>query len=401
MTKFLQNIKGDKTVWAIIAVLAIFSFLPVYSASTNLVYVAGKGTTMGYLLKHAILLLLGFVIVFATHKIPYRYFSGLSVLMIPVVILLLVFTLTQGTVIGGANASRWIQIPFVGIGFQTSTLASVVLLMYVSRYLARNKEKLIIFKESLLYLWLPVGLVLAFILPANFSTTAITFSMIILLVFIGGYPMKNILIIMGIGLLSLTLFVLTVKAFPEALQNSRINTWSNRVENFISGNAEDNYQAEKAKIAIASGEIYGKGPGKSVQKNFLPQSSSDFIYAIIGEEFGFIGAIFIILLYLLLLFRIVIIATKTQTIFGTLLVLGVGFPIIFQALINMAVAVGLFPVTGQPLPLLSTGGTSIWMTCFAIGIILSVSASNGEEALNNNKIEELENPLDILHEAIG
>ena len=401
MTRFLQNIKGDKTVWAIIAVLAIFSFLPVYSASTNLVYVAGKGTTIGYLLKHAILLLLGFVIVFATHKIPYRYFSGLSVLMIPVVILLLIFTLTQGTVISGANASRWIQIPFVGIGFQTSTLASVVLMMYVARYMARNKEKQIIFKESLMYLWLPVGLVLAFILPANFSTTAITFSMIILLVFLGGYPMKNIFIILGVGILALALFVLTVKAFPEALNNNRINTWTSRVENFISGNAEDNYQAEKAKIAIASGEIYGRGPGKSVQKNFLPQSSSDFIYAIIGEEFGFIGAISIILLYLLLLFRIVIIATKTKTIFGTLLVLGVGFPIIFQALINMAVAVGLFPVTGQPLPLLSTGGTSIWMTCFAIGIVLSVSASNGVEELNNNNSRELENPLDILHEAIG
>jgi len=401
MTRLLQNIKGDRTVWAIIAVLAIFSFLPVYSASTNLVYVAGKGTTIGYLLKHAILLLLGFVIVFATHKIPYRYFSGLSVLMIPVVILLLVFTLMQGTVIDGANASRWIQIPFVGIGFQTSTLASVVLMMYVARYLARNKEKQIIFKESLLYLWLPIGLVLAFILPANFSTTAITFSMIIILVFLGGYPMKNILIILGIGILALTLFVLTVKAFPDTLKNSRINTWSSRVENFISGNAEDNYQAEKAKIALASGEIYGKGPGKSAQKNFLPQSSSDFIYAIIGEEFGFIGAVSIILLYLLLLFRIVIIATKTETIFGTLLVLGVGFPIIFQALINMAVAVGLFPVTGQPLPLLSTGGTSIWMTCFAIGIILSVSASKGEIAVSKNSKKELENPLDILHEAIG
>jgi cell division protein FtsW len=234
MTRFLQNIRGDRTIWAIIAVLAIFSFLPVYSASTNLVYVAGKGTTIGYLLKHAILLLLGFVIVFATHKIPYRYFSGLSVLMIPVVILLLVFTLMQGTVISGANASRWIQIPFVGIGFQTSTLASVVLMMYVSRYLARNKEKQIIFKESLLFLWLPVGLVLAFILPANFSTTAITFSMIILLVFLGGYPMKNILVILGIGVLALTLFILSVKAFPDTLNNSRINTWSNRVENFIS-----------------------------------------------------------------------------------------------------------------------------------------------------------------------
>lgn len=400
MTNFLQNIKGDRTIWAIIAVLAIFSFLPVYSASTNLVYVAGKGTTMGYLLKHAILLLLGFVIVFAIHKIPYKYFSGLSVLMIPVVILLLIFTLTQGTVINGANASRWISIPFIGIGFQTSTLASVILMMYVSRYLARNKEKEINFKESLLQLWLPVGLVLILILPANFSTTAITFAMVILLVFIGGYPMKNIFIILGIGVLALAFFVLSVKAFPDAMKNNRIGTWSNRVENFVSGNSEDNYQAEKAKIAIASGEIYGKGPGKSVQKNFLPQSSSDFIYAIIGEEFGFIGAILIIIMYLMLLFRIVRIATKTETIFGTLLVLGVGFPIIFQALINMAVAVGLLPVTGQPLPLISTGGTSIWMTCFAVGIVLSVSASGGEVFVKNKK-EELDNPLDILHEAIG
>lgn len=400
MANFLQNIKGDRTIWAIIAVLAIFSFLPVYSASTNLVYVAGKGTTMGYLLKHAILLLLGFVIVFATHKIPYRYFSGLSVLMIPVVILLLIFTLTQGTVINGVNASRWISIPFIGVGFQTSTLASVILMMYVSRYLARNKDKEIKFKESLLQLWLPVGLVLICILPANFSTTAITFAMVIMLVFMGGYPMKNIFIILGVGVLILAIFILTIKAFPDTMKNNRINTWSNRVENFISGNAEDNYQAEKAKIAIASGEIYGKGPGKSVQKNFLPQSSSDFIYAIIGEEFGFIGAILIIIMYLMLLFRIVRIATKTETIFGTLLVLGVGFPIIFQALINMAVAVGLIPVTGQPLPLISTGGTSIWMTCFAIGIVLSVSSSSGEILINNNK-EELDNPLDILHEAIG
>jgi len=273
-------------------------------------------------------------------------------------------------------------------------------MMYVSRYLARNRDKEIVFKESLLYLWMPVGLVLALILPANFSTTAITFSMIILLVFLGGYPMKNIFIILGVGVLALALFILTIKAFPDSIKNSRLNTWSSRIENYISGNVEDNYQAEKAKIAIASGEIYGKGPGKSVQKNFLPQSSSDFIYAIIGEEFGFIGAFSIILLYLLLLFRIVIIATKTETIFGTLLVLGVGFPIIFQALINMAVAVGLLPVTGQPLPLLSTGGTSIWMTCFAIGIILSVSASNG--VINTSKSKkEIENPLDILHEAIG
>jgi len=400
LTRLFDNIKGDKTIWAIVAALAIFSFLPVYSASTNLVYVAGKGSTLGYLLKHAILLVMGFVIVYTTHKIPYRYFSGLSVLMLPVVILLLIYTLTQGTVIDGANASRWISIPFIGIGFQTSTLAAVVLMMYVARYLARNKEKEITFKESFIYMWLPVGFVLALILPANFSTTAITFVMVIILCFLGGYPPKFIASILGVGILSLALFILTAKAFPDAMKNSRINTWSSRIENFASGESEDNYQAEKAKIAIASGEIYGKGPGKSVQKNFLPQSSSDFIYAIIGEEFGLIGAILIIFFFLGLLFRLVIIATKSITIFGTLLCLGVGLPIIFQAMINMGVAVGLFPVTGQPLPLISTGGTSIWMTCFAIGIVLSVSASDKEVAAIKQK-ETLENPLDILHEAIG
>ncbi len=400
MTEFFKNIKGDRTIWAIIGALALFSFLPVYSASTNLVYVAGKGTTLGYLLKHALLLVLGFGIVYATHKIPYRYFSGLSVLILPVVILLLVYTLTQGTVIDGANASRWIRIPFVGIGFQTSTLASVILMIYVARYLSRNKEKDILFKESMLYLWVPVGIVLALILPANFSTTAISFAMILILCFLGGYPVKYLAGIVGAGILVLALFILSARAFPDAMKNSRVGTWSSRIENFVSGNEEDNYQAEKAKIAIASGEIYGKGPGKSVQKNFLPQSSSDFIYAIIGEEFGLLGALMIIILYLGLLFRLVIIATKTSTIFGTLLVLGVGLPIIFQAMINMAVAVGLFPVTGQPLPLISTGGTSIWMTCFAIGIVLSVSARDEEQQVKNVK-KELENPLDILHEAVG
>lgn len=400
MTQLFENIKGDKTIWAIIAILAIFSFLPVYSASTNLVYVAGKGSTFGYLFKHAMLLLVGFGIVFAIHKIPYRYFSGLSVIMLPVVVVLLIVTLTQGTVISGANASRWIRIPFVGVGFQTSTMAAVILMIYISRYLARNKDKKIELKESFLTLWLPVGVILALILPANFSTTAIVFTMVMLLVFLGGYPFKYIMLILGVGVLAFSIFILTARAFPDTMKNSRISTWSNRIENYMSGNSEDNYQAEKAKIAIASGEIYGKGPGKSVQKNFLPQSSSDFIYAIIGEEFGIVGAIFIILLYLGLLFRIVIIATKTKTIFGTLLVLGVGLPIVFQALINMAVAVGLFPVTGQPLPLISTGGTSIWMTCFAIGIILSVSAANKKDVIPAVK-DEFENPLDILHEAVG
>ena len=395
MLHLFKHIKGDKTIWSIVAVLAIFSFMPVYSASTNLVYVVGSGSTVGYLIKHMILLIMGFVIIYVVHKIPYRYFSGGSVLMLPIVILLLIYTLSQGTTIGGANASRWIRIPFVGVGFQTSTLAGLILMVYVARYLAKNKEQKIEFKESLWQLWLPVACVLILILPANFSTTAIIFTMVTLLAFIGGYPVKFIGYILGIGALVLTLFVLTAKAFPDAMPN-RVATWESRIENFSKTDGVEGYQVKKAKIAIATGGLTGNGPGKSVQKNFLPQSSSDFIYAIIVEEYGLVGALLVIFVYFILLFRILIAAKKATTVFASLLVIGVGLPIIFQALINMAVASNLFPVTGQTLPLISSGGTSIWMTCFALGMILSVSASKDE---TEETILD-DNPLDILHEAI-
>jgi cell division protein FtsW len=395
MKIIFQHIKGDKTIWAIVAILAIFSFMPVYSASTNLVYVVGSGSTIGYLVKHMVLLIMGFAIIYGVHKIPYRYFSGGSVLMLPIVFVLLIFTLAQGTVIGGANASRWIRIPFVGIGFQTSTLAGLVLMVYVARYLAKNKGKEINFKESLLQLWLPVAAILLLILPANFSTTAIIFTMILMIVFIGGYPLKYIASILGIGILALSFFVLITKAFPDAMPN-RVQTWQSRIENFSQTEGKEAYQVEKAKIAIATGGVVGVGPGKSIQKNFLPQSSSDFIYAIIVEEYGLVGAILIVFIYFLLLFRIFVVIRKTSTIFGTLLVLGVGCPIIFQATINMAVATNLFPVTGQTLPLISSGGTSIWMTCFALGMILSVSAS--KEETEEDILDD--NPLEILHEAI-
>ena len=395
MKTIFKHIKGDKTIWAIFAVLAILSFMPVYSASTNLVYVVGSGSTLGYLVKHMVLLIMGFGIIYGVHKIPYRYFSGASVIMLPIVIILLIFTLTQGTTIGGANASRWINIPFVGIGFQTSTLAGLVLMVYVARYLARNKEKEIYFKESLLQLWLPVAAVLILILPANFSTTAIIFVMILMVAFIGGYPIKYIVFILGIGLLALTFFVLVSKAFPDIMSN-RVQTWENRIENFSNPDEKDAYQVEKAKIAIATGGPVGVGPGKSVQKNFLPQSSSDFIYAIIIEEYGLAGGLLIVSIYFLLFFRMFVVIRKTTTIFGTLLVVGVGCPIIFQATINMAVATNLFPVTGQTLPLISSGGTSIWMTCFALGMILSVSAS--KEETEEDILDD--NPLNILHETI-
>ena len=393
MKTIFQHIKGDKTIWAIVAILAIVSFMPVYSASTNLVYVVGSGSTLGHLVKHIVLLIMGFAIIYGVHKVPYRYFSGGSVLMLPVVIVLLIFTLSQGTTIGGANASRWIRIG--GVGFQTSTLAGLVLMVYVARYLAKNKEKTINFKESLWQLWMPVAAVLILILPANFSTTAIIFLMILMVTFIGGYPVKYIGLILGSGIVALSIFVLIAKAFPEAMPN-RVQTWQSRIESFSQEGGKEAYQVEKAKIAIATGGTFGVGPGKSVQKNFLPQSTSDFIFAIIVEEYGLVGGFLIVSIYFLLLFRIFVVIKDTTTVFGTLLVLGVGVPIIFQAMINMAVATNLFPVTGQTLPLISSGGTSIWMTCFALGMILSVSAS--KEETEEDILDD--NPLDILHETI-
>lgn len=400
MNNIFSNIKGDKVIWATAALLAIFSFLPVYSASSNIAYLYGDGSTFNYLVVHFFHLLLGFCLLFAVHKIPYHYFKGLSILMLPVVVVLLVYTIAQGTTIDGANASRWIRIPVVGVTFQSSTLASVVLMIYVARYLTRIQDKTVKFKETILPLWMPVFVVLALILPANFSTTAIIFTMVMMLVFLGGYPLKYIGIILGVGLLLFSIFILTAKAFPGLLPN-RIDTWANRIENFTNDeDTEADYQIEKAKIAIARGGIAGAGIGKSVQRNFLPQSSSDFIYAIIVEEMGLIGGFGVMLAYLLLLFRIVIVATKANSVFGKLLVMGVGLPIVFQAMVNMAVAVELFPVTGQTLPMVSSGGTSIWMTCLALGIVLSVSAKREEIKLSEEKDKEEENPLDILSEAI-
>lgn len=397
MQTLFDNIKGDRLIWAIVALLAIFSFLPVYSAASNLAYSGSSGSTFSFFVKHFMHLFLGFSIMYGVHKIPYRYFRGLSLIMIPIVLILLVVTMFQGITIDGANASRWIQIPIVGMSFQTSTLASVVLMVYVARYMSKIKDKDITFRSSILPLWLPVFLVLMLILPANFSTAAIMFVMVAMLVFLGGYPIKYLIVILGSGVIALALFILVAKAFPDAMPN-RVDTWMSRLDSFTNGeDSEADYQIEKAKIAIASGGIQGVGPGKSIQKNFLPQSSSDFIFAIIIEEYGLIGGLSLIILYMWLLFRIVIVAQKADTMFGKLLVLGVGLPIVFQAMINMGVAVELFPVTGQTLPLISSGGTSIWMTCLAIGIILSVSAKREEiKEFENSE----DNPLEILSEAL-
>ena len=397
MNNIFANIQGDKTLWAVLILLAGFSFLPVYSAASNLAYVSGSGNTFNYLFKHFIHLSLGFTFMYLMQKIPYHYFRGISILMIPVVIVLLLYTIFQPSVTDSlTNTNRWIKIPFVGFTFQPSTLAGVILMIYVSRYLAKIKDIDVRFSQTILPLWIPTLFILLLILPANLSTTAIIFSMVILLCFVGGYPIKHLLGIVFSGILVLSIFILTIKAYPEIFPN-RVDTWKSRIENFVNKeNTTENYQIEKAKIAIATGGVRGLGPGKSVQKNFLPQSSSDFIFAIIIEEYGLIGGLFLLTVYALFLLRIIIISNKAESVFGSLLVIALGVPIVFQALVNIGVSVELFPITGQPLPLISSGGTSIWMTCIAIGIIQSVRNGTGVQI---NNIEE-DSPLDILKETL-
>jgi cell division protein FtsW len=393
----LQALRGDKVLWGILALLAVFSFLPVFSASSNLVYVVGKGTPWGYLIKHFVILTIGFVLMFSVHRIPFQYFKGISILMLPVVVLLLIYTASQGTVIAGANASRWIRIPIIGLSFQTSTLASVVLMIYAATYLSKLKVATPTFKSSLLRFWLPVFVVVLLIFPSNLSTAALLFSMVLMLAFLAGYPLHYLFTIIGAGVVAVLLFFQLIKAFPGAFPN-RVDTWMNRIENFRSGESPDgNYQVARAKTAIVSGKIFGLGAGKSRMKNFLPQSSSDFIYAIIVEEFGLLGGVGLISLYLLLLYRVVVISYKTTSTFGKLTVIGLGIPILFQAFINIGVALQVLPVTGQNLPMISSGGTSAWMTCIAMGVILSVSAKvEVEEQLDFDE----NNPLNVLSESM-
>jgi len=377
----INSLKGDKIIWIVVLALSIFSFLPVYSASSNF----GVNMIFSSVFKHVAIIFIGIIIMYTTHLIDYKYLRGLSLIVLPLAIVLLLITALQGNEISGANASRWISIPFINISFQPSSLASIFLMIYISNYISKNHEKKLNFKNSIIKLWLPILLVVMLVFPSNFSTSFMIFSLSLIIIFIGQYPIKNILLIIFSGLILTTIFIGIANKYPDIVPN-RVDTWSNRIENFVNPSLDNdsNYQINRAKAAIASGSIFGVGAGKSSMKYILPQSTSDFIFSIITEEYGLIVAIIILLLYIILLFRIVIISYKSNNIFGQLLSLAVGLPIVFQALINMGVAVHLFPVTGQPLPLISTGGTSIWITFFAFGILLSISRTN---FLNNIELE--------------
>ncbi len=388
MFKFLKNIKGDKVIWIVVMLLCIFSLLAVYSSTGTLAYKKQGGNTEYYLFKHFLILVFGLILMYLTHLVKYTYYSRVSQIGLIITVPLLLFTLVSGTNLNEAN--RWLTVPIINLTFQSSDVAKLFLIMYLARVLSKKQEEIKRFRSGFLPVIVPAVIICALILPANFSTAAILFVTCIVIMFIGRISLKYIFALGGLGIASIILIFFLAKAAPDLFP--RGGTWISRVDHFLNKENADpdaNYQVEQAKIAIVSGGFFGKSPGKSTQRNFLPHPYSDFIFAIIVEEYGLIGGGFVVLLYCILFFRVLKITTKCQGNFGAFLSIGIGFSLVFQALINMAVAVHLFPVTGQTLPLVSMGGTSIWFTSISLGIILSVSRRIEIETMGGTEVEIL------------
>jgi len=380
MDIFSKYLKGDRAIWLITLFLGVASLLLVYSSIVTLAYKHNDGNTLKYLVRHGFFLFSGFGIIYITHNIKYSYFSRISQVLLFASIPLLALTLIVGTNIN--DASRWLTIPVINQSFQTSDFAKLALIMYVARMLSVKQDDIKDFKKAFLPIFIPVVIVCGLIFPANFSTAAVLFAACLVLMFIGRIPIQQLISLASIGIVFIVLSIGIAKFAPALFP--RAETWVNRIENFSKGDQEGNYQVEQAKIAIATGGIQGKGPGNSTQRNFLPHPYSDFIYAIVIEEYGLIGGFLVMFLYIMLFFRSIRIVLKSPKTFGSLLVVGISFILVFQALINMAVAVNLLPVTGQPLPFMSMGGTSIWFTSVAIGVILSVS-----KEVDQNQAQEI------------
>jgi cell division protein FtsW len=381
--KLFNYLKGDKVIWAIMVFLSILSILVVYSAVVTLAHKFKQGNTEYYLFKHFVIIALGFGIAYVFHKVRYTVFSKVAQIGFILSIPLLIYTLLKGVTAG--DASRWLTLPGVGLTFQSSDIAKLMLLIYVARTLTLRAGELQDFKSVIRHLLLPIGLVCALILPANFSTAALLFSNCLILMFLGGIRTRILMKIFGMVILTGSVLFTWVWLAPDTVPGGRGTTWKSRIENFSHGDSKSNYQSEQAKIAIATGGVIGKGPGNSTQRAFLPQASSDFIFAIIIEEYGLVIGFLLLFMYMILFYRGIRILRDNDKPFGGLVVIGLSFSLVFQALVNMAVAVNLFPVTGQPLPLISMGGTSIWFTMIALGIILSVS--RGVEEKGEEKLE--------------
>lgn len=395
----LNRTKGDKVIWTTVILLALVSMLVVYSSTGLLAYRYNKGNTEIYLFKQVVFITLGIIIIYFAHRVNYTIYSRVAKILFLISIPLLVYTLFFGVRLN--EGSRWIRLPIINLTFQTSDLAKLALFMYLGRLLSKKQEVIKDLKKGFLPIIVPVALICLLIAPANLSTALLVGATSLLLMFIGRVSLRHIGATLGIAAIPVVILVgISIiyydkeegkaKELPAIFETGRMPTWINRVQNFIydskQGDKEENYQINQSKIAIAKGGLLGLGPGNSEQRNFLPHPYSDFIFAIIIEEYGLTGAAIIIFIYLLFLFRSIQLFRKCPYAFGAFLALGLSFTLVIQALINMAVNVNLFPVTGVTLPLISMGGSSFLFTCLAIGIILSVARN----------VEQLEAPSKAL-----
>jgi cell division protein FtsW len=397
---FGQRTKGDKVIWALVILLVLASLLVVYSATGSLAYKLYRGNTEVYLFKQIVFIAIGMAVIYFAHRVNYTIWSKVAYFLFIISIPLLIYTLFFGVRMN--EGSRWIRLPIINMTMQTSDLAKLALFMYISRQISKRQNVIKDFKQGYLPLIIPVGIVCALIAPANLSTALLLGASCLLLFFIGRANTKHLLITVGIACIPIAILIIAAvirhNSDGDELTGSkktssglfaRADTWINRVEGFIYGSKQsiddDAYQVTQAKIAIAKGGLVGVGPGNSTQRDFLPQAYNDFIYPIIIEEYGLMGGMFILFIYLVFLWRSIRIFKRCPYAFGAFLALGLSFTLVIQAVANMAVSVNLFPVTGVTLPLVSMGGSSFLFTCFAIGIILSVARN----------VEKLESPSNL------
>ncbi|MFO7863611.1 MAG: FtsW/RodA/SpoVE family cell cycle protein [Salinivirgaceae bacterium] len=363
-------LQGDKGVWIIVFLLSIVSLFAVYSSTGTLAYKRFGGNTQYFLMRHFMFMLISFAIMYFVHMVRYTMLLRLSKLFFYISIPLLIYTMVGGLTLN--QASRWITVPILNLSFQTSDFAKLSLMLYLAALIASRQQTIDDFNKGFRRLIIPVAFICALILPSDFSTAALLFVSAVVLMYIGRVKIQHLLALAGVAILALTLFVLVAMVSDS---DSRIGTWKNRIENFVDGDSDGNFQSNQAKIAIASGGLTGKGLGHSVQRNILPHPYSDFIFAIIIEETGFAGAFFVISLFLILFFRTAAIVRKCKRVGPALMVAGMMILMVIQAFVHMAVSVGIFPVTGQTLPFVSMGGTSLLISSVQMGIILSVSRS--------------------------
>jgi cell division protein FtsW len=382
MREYLKYLKGDGVIWIITLLMLAFSLVSVYSFVPILVKIEG-GTPFKYLFKHFIYVVIGFGVLFWLHKKDPKYISQLSKFGFYLGIALLIFTFFFGTKVN--DAGRWIRIPFVGLTFQSSDFAKLALLIYVSRLLVKKKDQLNSWKEGFWPVITPIIIICGLIVKDNFSTAAILFAISLSLLFLGRVPLSKIFLVIGGGIVFLGLVIGLHKAAPDLNILPRYETWENRILNKMENENDvlSNAQALNAELAIYNGSIFGQGVGDGKLKEYLPEAYADFYYASFVEEFGLISAIVLVMLYLILLFRIIRIGLRSDRLFETYACLGIGILLLTQASVNMLVCTGVFPVTGQNMPLLAMGGSALIMTCVAIGIVQSIAYRQERDKENN------------------